>query len=246
MNYYGDYHVHTDFSDGKSSVDEIIESATAKGMKELAFTEHGLKNPSYSKKKLYAEYDYIQSIRDRSDISILFGNEADIVGENGKIDIDEYDAKLLDVLSVGFHQFAIPDSLRDWFRIFIPSVLNPFFSKNSVYRKRNTLTLIKCIENNRIDVLTHPNHRFFFDAKEVAKACADKGTYIELNEKHLDVVEELFDELLSTDVKMIVNSDSHDKRTVGVFDKADALIKKYGIEDRIVNLGKKPVFKNHR
>lgn len=247
MKYFGDYHIHTDYSDGKSSIEDIVEFAVAKGLSEIAITEHGLSNPSYSRKKLFIEREHIEQVRKtQSNISILFGNEADIISEDGKINISEEDARLLDILLVGFHQFSAPETAKDWFRFYLPSVMNPFFCKRSVYRKRNTLALIKCIENNRIDVLTHPNHRFFFDAKEVAKACADNQTYLELNEKHLDVAEDVIEDVLSTDAKLIVNSDSHRASTVGEFAKADELIKKYRVEDRIVNLSKKPIFKNHR
>lgn len=246
MNYYGDYHTHTYWSDGKCTIEELISAAEAKGLKDIAITEHGLRNTCYSQKKLYAEYEYIQKIKSNYSINVLFGSEADFIDEQGHIDISGKDKGLLDVLSVGFHQFTSPASLKDWFRMYLPSMLNPFFCNSSIYRKRNTRILIKCITNNDIDFITHPNHRYFFDVKEVAKACVDNQTYMEINIKHLAVLDDILDELLSTDVKLIVNSDAHHTYDVGRFDEANALIAKYGIEDRIVNLGdKRPVFKKH-
>lgn len=247
MNFYGDYHIHTDWSDGKSTIREIEAAARNFGLKEIAFTEHGIRNPAYSVKKLIKQFDYINEIKAESETSILFGNEADLIGENGEIDISIENQRYLDLLIVGFHQFAFPKSPKDWFRSYLPAIMNPFFSKRDSYRKRNTQTMIKCIEKNSVDILSHPNHRFFFEPLDVAKACVDTGTLIELNIKHLDVIEEILDELLKTDVKMIVSSDSHELSTVGRFEEAEKLIERYGISSRIVNLGdKKPQFKNHK
>ncbi|MFO7573793.1 MAG: histidinol-phosphatase HisJ family protein [Bacteroidales bacterium] len=40
MAYFTDYHIHTNFSDGKSAPEEYIAAATGKGLSEMGFSEH--------------------------------------------------------------------------------------------------------------------------------------------------------------------------------------------------------------
>jgi len=37
----GDYHTHTDNSDGKNTVEEIVRAAANAGLREIAVTDHG-------------------------------------------------------------------------------------------------------------------------------------------------------------------------------------------------------------
>lgn len=238
MRYYGDYHIHTNWSDGKSSVDDCIQVAVQKELREIAITEHGLRNFSYSRKKFLAEYEHVQNLKQTSPVKLLFGNEVDLIDENGGVDMSADDLKLLDFVIVGFHQFSPPLSFRDWRRTYLPAQLKPLFKGNASIRKRNTEALIKCVEKHKVDVLSHPNHRFFVDAKELAKACADHNTLFELNEKHLDALDEIIEDVIQTDVKFIVSSDSHEASKIGDFAKADEFVRRYGLQDRVVNLEK--------
>jgi DNA polymerase III alpha subunit (gram-positive type) len=40
-NIEGDYHTHTYYSDGVSSVEDMVEAAIKKGLKTIAITDHG-------------------------------------------------------------------------------------------------------------------------------------------------------------------------------------------------------------
>ena len=41
MRFYGDYHCHSVNSDGHSELKEIIQAAAARGLAEVAITDHG-------------------------------------------------------------------------------------------------------------------------------------------------------------------------------------------------------------
>ena len=41
INFYGDYHTHSRYSDGRQSVDAIVEAAVSRGLLEVAITDHG-------------------------------------------------------------------------------------------------------------------------------------------------------------------------------------------------------------
>jgi len=48
MNITWDYHIHTTFSDGKNSVDEIAKSSKKIGLLEIGITDHVRKNITYN------------------------------------------------------------------------------------------------------------------------------------------------------------------------------------------------------
>lgn len=236
MKFYGDYHTHTTWSDGKGSIKQNLRFAELAGLQQLAITEHGLRNPSYNKKKLLAEYEEVNSLHSTSKVELLFGIEADILNENGEIDVDQESIEMLDLLIVGFHMFSLPDNFRDYRRFYIPSILKAVTKSNVVFKERNTDALVSCITNHPVDMLSHPNHRLFADMREVAKACYACGTLVELNIKHLNSIIDVIDDFAQENVEFIVNSDAHRPQEVGDFEKAEAIIRKYGLEDRVVNL----------
>lgn len=245
MKFYGDYHTHTTWSDGKGSIKQNLRYAEIAGLEQVAITEHGFRNPSYSIKKFYDEKKEIDSLRNTSKVKLLFGIEADILNENGEIDVDEEAIDIIDLLIVGFHMFSLPDNFRDYRRFYIPSILKPFTKSNVVFKERNTDALISCITNHPVDMLSHPNHRLFADMRAVAKACYECGTLIELNIKHLNSVIDVLDDFAQENVEFVVNSDAHRPQEVGNFEKAEAIIRKYGLEDRVVNLNNpNPTFRS--
>lgn len=247
MKFYGDYHTHTIWSDGKGTIKQNLRSAEIAGLEQIAITEHGFRNPSYSKKKLFSEKEEIDSLRNSSKVKLLFGIEADILNENGEIDVDEETLKMLDLLIVGFHMFSLPGSIRDYRRFYIPSILKAVTKSNVVFKERNTDALISCITNHPVDMLSHPNHRLFADMRAVAKACYACGTLIELNIKHLNSVIDVIDDFAQENVEFIVNSDAHHPQEIGCFEKAEAIIRKYGLEDRVVNLNNpNPIFRSQK
>jgi len=244
MKFYGDYHTHTHYSDGKGSLTENIDQAVKRGLKEIAITEHGYRNPVYSKKKFLAEKAELESLN-RRDISVLLGIEADIMDEKGLLDLTSEDIEQMDIIIAGFHMFALPYTFSDWRRTYFPSVFHPFFENDPKYIERNTDTLLRCLEKYPVDILAHPNHRLFADMKTVAEAAAEKGTFMEINVKHLSIFENILPDILKTNVKLIVDSDSHRPKDMGVLDKTEEIIKKYGLQDRIVNLGdSRPPFRS--
>ncbi|NCA66678.1 MAG: PHP domain-containing protein, partial [Clostridia bacterium] len=223
--------------------------AIAKGLKEVAITEHGPRNIGVTEDKIWQCRKDIEQLRkENSDIKIYFGIEADIVSENGELDINASDYSKFDIMLAGFHRFAIPYTWRDFKRYYIPGIFHYMkcFLTESII-KRNTQALIKAIENNPIDMVAHINNRSIVNVKEVAKVCADNGVYLELNTKHLRELDPIIEDLLSVkDVLFIANTDSHFPSRVGCFEKNEEFIKKYNMQDRVVNLASEVVFRSQR
>ena len=81
------------------------------------------------------------------------------------------------------------------------------------------------------------------DVVAIAKKAAEKGTLIELNERHCDFSKDEIDGMLKAGANFIVNSDAHRPEKIGVFKNVQSLIERYNIpKERIVNLDKLPNF----
>lgn len=248
MNFFGDYHTHTYYSDGISSCRENVLAAIDKGLKVLAFTDHGYGNPKRfamtpeKHRKQRKELDLLRAeFGDR--LEIIQGIEADLIALDGTIDLSEADYADMDVVVMGYHSFARAKSFYDWRKIYFNSYLRIIKYPSKEVIDRNTKAMINGIKNNRVDILAHINHLFKVDCYEVAKAAGDYGTYIELNEKHFDFSHETFEKMLTTDCKFIVNSDAHHWHNIGVFDSVKDFLASHSFDpNRVVNLNKMAVF----
>ena len=76
--------------------------------------------------------------------------------------------------------------------------------------------------------------------EDIAKACADTGTLMEINMKHQHLTEEEIRIAARYDVKFIIGSDAHVPQAVGTFQGSLARALAAGLDpDRIVNIEKK-------
>lgn len=238
MQFFGDYHTHTKNSDGHSTVEENVLVAKSRGFKDIAITDHGLGCVIMHEKnfcKCFAEVE--EARKNHPDINILFGIENTITDADGLIDMPKERMNEFDIHIVGFHfPIRIP-SFRAFREFWLPALIHGTDDKPSkALVATNTKAHIKMLQKYPIDILAHIGDHTPLDAEEVAKACADLGTYIELNSKHLVQCEKMLESMLKTDVKFIANSDGHRAERVGAFEATEKLIEKYGIQDRVVNL----------
>lgn len=250
MDFYGDYHTHTKASDGLTTPEDNVIAGINRGLKEIAITDHGFANPdiySLTRKKFYYQRKKIESLRKAYDgrINILHGVEADITGLDGTIDLTSDEIKDLDVLLLGYHTFARPNTFYDFKKLFFNAYFRfiKYPSKRAI--RRNTGALISAIIRYPVDILVHLNHLLKVDCYEIAKAASDYGTYIELNAKHLYTLShDVFEKMLTTDVKFIANTDAHTADAIGDFSAVTEYLKFHDIDmNRIVNYGQKPIFK---
>lgn len=239
MKIYGDYHTHTVYSDGRSSIMDVVLAAKERGLSEIAITDHSVGKIAKSLRKRDFK-KYLAEIKSaRSELPVLIGVEANIINTNGLIDIDEKMRKKLDIVLCGVH-ILVFYSLRALFTFCLP---NLFFSAirftPKFQIKYNTRVVQKAIQENDIDIWTHPSLYFKIDVVEVAKTCAERGTLVELNSSRISFRPIDFERMAKVGAKFIIGSDAHKIGRVGDIARVEEFLKNCDFEPKaIINLNK--------
>lgn len=223
MKLLADYHVHSKFSGffhGKNTIEELARAANAVGLKEIAITDHGFKHLfGTTKSKIKKARQIIDEINEWSSTKVLLGIEADIIAEDGTIDVDNETLALLDILIVGYHRMIKTDFAGYFGKT----------DKTEESKQKCTNAFVNAIKRYPVTIVSHLDSVLTTDLYEVGRACAEKGAMIEINERHTNWTKEQFDELVASDCMFVVNSDAHRREDVGEVDKCLEMIKKYNI-----------------
>lgn len=250
MKLYGDYHTHTIYSHGKGTIEENVISAIEKGLKEIAITDHGLRHVIFGmrKKKVFKMKEEIALLREKyPEIKILMGIEANINGLGGSVDLLLEQYGWFDIIVAGYHKAVWPRKFSDFFTYHYSSFHEKVFGKPThKMRARSTDAFIKAIEKYPIDILSHINYGLGVEVKPVAEACAEFGTYLELNGKRINVTHKEFEDILSTPVAFVADSDAHSSDRIGEVSVVENYIADYDIKSRIMNLTGAPNFRSRK
>jgi putative hydrolase len=126
-----------------------VEAARKKGLKKIAITDHGFKHIGIGTavSDLGKIREEITRLNQRfSDIEILMGIEANLIGMDGEIDIPQKHLNAFDIILMGFHKAVIPASFQDAWVLFARNALGKLglVDRNTI-RKANTQALICAI-----------------------------------------------------------------------------------------------------
>ena len=234
-----DHHTHTTFSHGKGSIEDNVKVAVEKGLKSIAITDHGPGHLTYGidRNKISQMRSEIERLKlVYPQIEILLGVEANTVRVAPYIDIDEEDKKELDIVLAGYHFGILKAGM-------VPNYINNytglFGGPNSSLKVENTAMILNALYNNDIAILTHPGDKGPFDIEDIAKACADTGTKIEINAKHKHLTIEEIKIASKYDVDFVIGSDAHISSKVGCFEEPLKRALEAGLDpERIVNIEK--------
>lgn len=246
-----DYHTHTTFSHGKGSVRDNVLKARELGLKTIAITDHAPKHflVGVTQKGLVAQQAEIRALsKEFTDIEILWGLEGNLMGISGKTDITDELSNSLDIILCGFHKPVFADKISDYFKLYFNSYSHFLLKPSKKQISNNTKAYINAIKNNRIDIITHINYHLRVNCSEVAKACCDYNTVIELSSRHSDCTEKDYEDMFKTNVMFAINSDAHITSNIANCQKALEVIKKNNIDSkRIVNCeGTDFIFRSRR
>ncbi|MGI6168455.1 MAG: PHP domain-containing protein [Christensenellales bacterium] len=231
MKLIADYHLHTYYSDGRCSVEEIARAAFEAGLLEIAITDHGpghFLNGVRKKDKLYAEV-----MRAREDyagrMDILFGVEANLMALDGCIDVEEKDWKLYDIILMGYHKTAV--SLRSMLH-FHGAARLPFCKQRTI--ELTTRAYCAALERYPIDIVVHPNYGARVDVAQLAAVAAKTGAALEINGNRNFMSLKEMEAAKAAGAVFAINSDAHTTKRIGDTARAVRDAELAGIDARLV------------
>jgi DNA polymerase (family 10) len=193
----GDLHMHTNATDGRSSIEEMIRAAKARGYQYIAITDHS-KRVTMAKgldaARLRRHWKAIEKTSHTiGGINVMRGVELDIL-EDGRLDL--------------------PDTVlakADWV------VASIHYGQNQSERQI-TRRIINAIRSPHVDAIGHPTGRLIGKRKayamnltEVLKAAADYGCMMELNcqPSRLDLDEIALAAAKGYGIPIVLGTDAH-------------------------------------
>jgi DNA polymerase (family X) len=193
----GDLHCHTTASDGKNSIEEMVQAARDRGYEYLAITDHSASHGfgnEVSPDRLEQQIERIQALNAELDgFELLAGTEVSIAPDGSLDYSDELLARL------------------DWV---IASVHTSF----RISEKEMTERVITALEHPLIDALGHPTGRkiearapYPIDMGRVIEAAARTGTMMEINASpdRRDLNDVHVRAAAEAGVPILVNCDAH-------------------------------------
>jgi DNA polymerase (family 10) len=199
----GDLHVHTNYSDGKGTIESMAEAAIELGYEYLVFCDHsqslrvanGL-SPERLEKKLKA----VREADERYvEIKLFCGSEVDIL-RDGTLDYEDGVLATLDFVVASVHtSFGLDEEAM-------------------------TERIVRAINNPYVRTIGHPTGRILnrrepyeVDVSRLIREAAAANTALELNAyvDRLDLSVPYVREAVGAGVRITIDTDAHDERALG-------------------------------
>lgn len=213
-----DYHTHTTFSHGKGSIEDNVKVAVEKGLEGLAISDHGPGHLFYGIKReavpeMRREIERLKPLYPQ--LNIYLSVEANIIDSDNYLDVKNKEIKDYDFVHAGYH-YGVKKGrcICNW--LYGKEVF-PGKERKKALEKFNTEITVGAIYENHIKILTHPGDKGPFNMDELAKACAERGTLMEISTHHRNLTVEEIKVCSKYDVKFVVSSDAHVPHKVGTF-----------------------------
>ena len=194
----GDLHLHTVDTDGKMSIEDLIECAIKKGYEYMAVTNHSklvrIANGMDEKRLLKHIENIRKTARKYRNIAVLAGVEVDIL-KDGTLDMEDYVLKELDIVIAAVHSNFLAD------------------------KESQTRRLIRAMDNKYVNMLAHPSGRLItkrdpldFDTDKVFAAAAENNVILEINThgERVDLNDVNCIRAKELGARFSINTDSHE------------------------------------
>ena len=237
-----DLHTHTIYSHGKGTIRENVEAAVARGLKKIAISDHGPGHLTYGMKRSaipQMRAEIAELSKEFPEIEIALSVEANVVSKGSCLDVTPQEFADYDFVIGGYHYGVLNGYCVE---NFIQNKINKGDNTGSgaslkKLRRKNTDMAVKAVYENDLKILTHPGDKGPFDILEIAKACADRGTLMEISTWHDHLTVEEIKTAALTDVGFIISSDAHHPSRIGDFEGGLDRAIEAGLDlSRIVNI----------
>lgn len=193
-----DLHMHTDATDGRATLEEMVAAARARGLQYIAITDHSQRVTmarGLDPKRLLKQWKEIDQLNKRLEgqFRVLKGIECDIL-EKGGMDLPD------DVLAQA-----------DW-------VLASVHYGQNQPREQITSRILGALENPHVSAIAHPTGRLInrrepyeVDMEAVMRAAKQHGKLLELNANpaRLDLSDVHCAAAIESGIPLVINTDAH-------------------------------------
>jgi len=199
----GDLHVHSNWSDGSATLEELAEQAKGLGYEYLLIADHSFAvriAGGLSPEELLRQIEEIKKVNHKlKGITLLAGTEVDIRSDR----------------SLDF-----PDEVLEKLDVVVAAVHSGFKQDVHTMTKR----ILGALENPHVDILAHPTGRliggrepYAVDINEILSRSAATGTALEINAyyERLDLSDLNCREAKKRGAKMIISTDAHQPHQLG-------------------------------
>ena len=211
----GDLQMHTDASDGKATMAEMVEAARSLGYAYIAITDHSprMSMAGQTPAELRAQWKQIDRLNTgMRGFRILKSVEMDIL-ESGKLDLPDDVLAEADYVVATIH-YGLKQS-----------------------EQQLTDRLLAAIANPWVDAIGHPTGRIVperpsypLDFDVVAKAAANAKCLLEINgSERLDLPDTLAAAAKAHGVRLVLSTDAHNQRELGFMRFAVAVARRAGL-----------------
>ncbi len=191
----GDLHLHTEWSDGRNSIEEMVEAATERGYEYVCVTDHAegpgmVGGVGLSDQQLESQLSELRAVDDDAEIDVFAGVEANIDAD-GRLSVDDALLERLDCVVASPHAALDGDG---------------------------TDRLVTAAEHPAVDVVGHPTGRQLnrrsgldVDVTALAEAAAKAGTALEINAnpRRLDLRGAAVQAAIEQGATVTIDTDAH-------------------------------------
>ncbi len=202
----GDFHVHTDWSEGTNTIEEMVEAARKQGYEYIAITDHskalGVAH-GLSEERLLKQINEIEKLNDRLEgFHVFSGTEVDIKAD-ARMDFPDSILKECDVVVAALH------------------------TGQGQTRREITGRLVTAMENEHVDIIAHPTGRvigeregYDVDIDALLDAAARTNTALEINAypSRLDLSDINARKAKNKGVKLTLGTDAHNTGHLGLME----------------------------
>ena len=202
----GDLHVHSNYSDGHSTIEQVARAAKSRGYKYVSINDHshslGVAR-GLTEERLFEQLEEIEKVNRRvKGITVLSGTEVDILSD-GSVDF--------------------PDEVLEKLDVVVASIHGGFQQSGD----RITGRIISAIENPNVDIIGHPTGRLLgtrpaydVDLEAVMAAASDNGTALEINSHYerLDLNDVNARRAAEMGVMVAISTDAHHPDHLGMME----------------------------
>lgn len=193
----GDLHSHTTLTDGKNTLEEMVEAAQKLGYKYIANTEHSKRVAvagGLDAKQVLANIKRIDKLNEKlNGFTVLKGIEVDIL-DDGSLDLPDSVLKELDIVICSIHY------------------------KFNLSREKQTQRVLRAMDNPYFNIFGHPTGRMInarepyeLDMEKIFKKAKENNCILEINAQpsRLDLNDINSRAAKDMGVKLVISTDAH-------------------------------------